>query len=42
MSNLLVNHVWDNVGLHIAVLLGYSAVLTTSAVLIFNKREIPV
>ena len=42
MSNLLVNHVWDNVGLHILVLLGYSVVLTTSSVIIFNKRDIPV
>ena len=42
MSNLLVNHVWDNVGLHISILLGYSIVLTISAVIIFNKRDIPV
>jgi ABC-2 type transport system permease protein len=42
MSNLLVNHVWDNVGLHILILLGYSIVLTTSAAIIFNKRDIPV
>jgi ABC-2 type transport system permease protein len=42
MSNLLVNHVWDNVGLHILILLSYSVVLTTLAVIIFNKRDIPV
>jgi ABC-2 type transport system permease protein len=42
MSNLLVNHVWDNVGLHISILLGYSIVLTTTSVIIFNKRDIPV
>ncbi|MFX1308390.1 MAG: ABC transporter permease subunit [Promethearchaeota archaeon] len=42
MSNLLVNHVWENVGLHILILLGYSTVLTISSVIIFNKRDIPV
>lgn len=42
MSNLLVNHIWDNVGLHIAILLTYSVVLIISAVIIFNKRDIPV
>ncbi len=42
MSNLLVNHVWDNVGLHILILLGYSIILTTSGIIIFNKRDIPV
>jgi ABC-2 type transport system permease protein len=42
MSNLMVNHVWENVGLHILILLGYSIVLTTLAVIIFNKRDIPV
>lgn len=42
MSNLLVNHIWDNVGLHILILLTYSIVLAISAVIIFNKRDIPV
>lgn len=42
MSNLLVNHVWENVGVHILILLVYSVVLTISAVIIFNKRDIPV
>jgi hypothetical protein len=42
MSNLLVNHVWDNVALHISILLVYSVLLTISGVLIFNKRDIPV
>ncbi|MFX0023549.1 MAG: ABC transporter permease subunit [Candidatus Hermodarchaeota archaeon] len=42
MSNLLVNHAWDNVLLHVLILLGYSTVLTTSGVIIFNKRDIPV
>ena len=42
MSNLLVNHGWDNVGLHIIILSGYSIVLTISAIIIFNKRDIPV
>jgi ABC-2 type transport system permease protein len=42
MSNLLVNHVWDNVALHISILLVYSVVLTVSGVIIFNKRDIPV
>jgi ABC-2 type transport system permease protein len=42
MSNLLVNHVWDNVGIHILFLLSYSVVLTISSIIIFNKRDIPV
>ncbi|UCC21211.1 MAG: ABC transporter permease subunit [Promethearchaeota archaeon] len=42
MSNLLVNHVWDNVGVHILILSIYSIVLTILAVMIFNKRDIPV
>jgi ABC-type transport system involved in multi-copper enzyme maturation permease subunit len=42
MSNLLVNHVWENVGFHVLILLLYSVVLTISAVIIFNKRDIPV
>ncbi|MFX1378418.1 MAG: ABC transporter permease subunit [Promethearchaeota archaeon] len=42
MSNLLVNHIWDNVALHVLILLGYSIGLATSSIIIFNKRDIPV
>ena len=41
-SNLLVNHVWDNVFLNILILTGYSACMVSLSVLIFNKRDIPV
>ena len=41
-SNLLVNHVWDNVLLNILILAGYSACLVSLSLLIFNKRDIPV
>ena len=41
-SNLLVNHVWDNVLLNILILTGYSACMVGLSVLIFNKRDIPV
>ena len=41
-SNLLVNHVWDNVFLSILILTGYSACMVGLSVLIFNKRDIPV
>ena len=41
-SNLLVNHVWDNVFLNILILTGYSACMVGLSVLIFNKRDIPV
>lgn len=41
-SNLLVNHVWDNVFLNILILTGYSAGMVGLSVLIFNKRDIPV
>jgi len=41
-SNLLVNHVWDNVLPNIIILTGYSACMVGASVLIFNKRDIPV
>jgi ABC-2 type transport system permease protein len=41
-SNLLVNHVWNNVFLNILILTGYSACMVGLSVLIFNKRDIPV
>jgi len=41
-SNLLVNHVWDNVLLNILILTGYSACMVSLSVIIFNKRDIPV
>ncbi|NVM19483.1 MAG: ABC transporter permease subunit [Candidatus Lokiarchaeota archaeon] len=41
-SNLLVNHVWDNVLLNILILTGYSACMVGLSVFIFNKRDIPV
>ena len=41
-SNLLVNHVWDNVLLNILILTGYSACMVGLSVLLFNKRDIPV
>ena len=41
-SNLLVNHVWDNVLLNILILTGYSACMVGLSVVIFNKRDIPV
>jgi len=41
-SNLLVNHVWDNVVLNILILTGYSAFMIGLSILIFNKRDIPV
>ncbi|MFX1237235.1 MAG: ABC transporter permease subunit [Promethearchaeota archaeon] len=41
-SNLLLNHNLDLVGLHMIVLLVYSISITALAVIIFNKRDIPV
>ena len=41
-SNLLVNHVWDNVLLNILILTGYSACMVGLSIIIFNKRDIPV
>ena len=41
-SNLLVNHVWDNILLNILILTGYSACMVGLSVFIFNKRDIPV
>lgn len=41
-SNLLVNHVWDNVLPNILILMGYSACMVSLSIIIFNKRDIPV
>ncbi len=41
-SNLLVNHVWDNVLLNILILTGYSVGMLALSVIVFNKRDIPV
>lgn len=41
-SNLLVNHVWENVLLNILILTGYSVGIVGLSVVIFNKRDIPV
>ena len=41
-SNLLVNKVWTDVLGNFLILIGYSAVLLTTSIIIFNKRDIPV
>jgi len=42
MSNLLVNSNWDGVLMKILFLSSYCIILTVVAVIIFNKRDIPV
>lgn len=41
-GQIMIDHSYVNVGRDFAILIGYSVVLTTASIIIFNKRDIPI